>query len=442
MQKTILVLGAGKSAIYLLEYLRDHSKTENWNLTIADVHTSHLKKDFPSAVLVDLNLVEQVDLLHSHIEQASIVISMVPAFMHPIVAKACLTYHKNLLTPSYVSDELKAMEADVKAKGLIFLNELGVDPGIDHMSAMQIIHHLKDKGAHITSFESYCGGLIAPESDSNPWHYKFTWNPRNVILAGQGTAKFLVDGQYKYIPYHTLFERTDTFHIEGYGDFEGYANRDSLKYIESYDLHDIQTMYRGTFRRPPYCSAWQVFVRLGMCDDSYVYERNTKLTAASFVASFVAGDTHLPIAARFKQHLEKEAKTSLYPMFEYLDLFNEETEIPQNCQTPAQILQFILEPKLALAENDKDMLVMLHQFKYELAGVAKSLTSSLVVLGEDKIHTAMAKTVGLPIAIACKLILNGTIQDKGVLIPVQPSIYEPIMQELKSFGISFVEKED
>ncbi|MEI6312829.1 MAG: saccharopine dehydrogenase C-terminal domain-containing protein [Bacteroidota bacterium] len=441
MQKTILVLGAGKSAIYLLEYLRDHAKTENWNLTIADVHTAHLQKDFPTAQLVDLNLVEQLDLLHTHIDNASIVISMVPAFMHPIVAKACLAYSKNLLTPSYVSDELKAMEADVIAKGLIFLNELGVDPGIDHMSAMQIIHHLKEKGARITSFESYCGGLIAPESDTNPWHYKFTWNPRNVILAGQGTAKFLVDGQYKYIPYHTLFERTDIFHIDGYGDFEGYANRDSLKYIESYDLHEIKTMYRGTFRRPPYCSAWQVFVRLGMCDDSYVYERNNKLTAASFVSSFITGAATISIAERFIQYLAAENKSTLLPMFEYLDLFNNELEIPLHCQTPAQILQFILEPKLALAETDKDMLVMLHQFEYELDGVSKSLTSSLVVLGEDKIHTAMAKTVGLPIAIACKLILNGTIQDKGVLIPVQPSIYEPIMQELKSFGISFVEKE-
>jgi saccharopine dehydrogenase-like NADP-dependent oxidoreductase len=334
------------------------------------------------------------------------------------------------------------MEEEVISKGLIFLNELGVDPGIDHMSAMQIIHHLKDQGARITSFESFCGGLIAPESDNNPWHYKFTWNPRNVILAGQGTAKFLVDGQYKYIPYQTLFEQTDTFHIDGYGDFEGYANRDSLKYIESYELHDIQTMYRGTFRRPPYCSAWQVFIRLGMCDDSFIYERNNKLTAAAFVASFIAGDTELPIKDRYKQHLANENKSHLYPMFEYLDLFNEENEIPPHCQTPAQILQFILEPKLALAETDKDMLVMLHKFKYELAGISKSLTSSLVVLGEDKIHTAMAKTVGLPIAIACKLILNGTIQEKGVLIPVKAGIYNPIMQELKSFGISFVEKEN
>jgi saccharopine dehydrogenase-like NADP-dependent oxidoreductase len=440
MQKTVLVLGAGKSAIYLLEYLRDNANYENWKLIIADINTSSLKQSFKDATLIDFNLNENPTKLEELINQSSIVISMVPAFMHPIVAKACLKYSKNLITPSYVSDELKAMHQEVSQKGLLFLNELGVDPGIDHMSAMQIIHHLKDKGAVITSFESYCGGLIAPESDNNPWHYKFTWNPRNVVLAGQGTAKYLLDSQYKYIPYHTLFERTDLFEIEGYGHFEGYANRDSLKYITSYELDNIQTMYRGTFRRPPFCSAWQIFVKLGMCDDTYKLDINKPLTNAGFLSSFLGGDNSVNLRDRFIADFELQEKTELINMFDYLDLFDIQKQIPLSDCTPAQALQYILEQKLVLSEQDKDMLVMLHKFEYTLNGNHQSLISSLVVLGEDKIHTAMAKTVGLPIAIACKMILNGSINEVGVHIPVKPSIYEPIMNELKSFGINFKEK--
>lgn len=441
MQKTILVLGAGKSAIYLLEYLRDHSTTQNWTLQIADLHTAHLKSHFSSATLIDLNLNEQQDILQELIKNSTIVISMVPAFMHPIVAKACLLYSKNLITPSYVSDELKNMDEEARSKGLLFLNELGVDPGIDHMSAMQIIHDLKKKAAHISSFESYCGGLIAPESDTNPWHYKFTWNPRNVILAGQGTAKFLLDGTYKYIPYHTLFERTDLFEIDGYGSFEGYANRDSLKYIDAYDLGDIHTMYRGTFRRPPFCAAWNIFVKLGMCDDSYTLESNEALSNASFLEAFIGGNQSISLRDRFINQLQL-TNHSIISLFDYLELFDTSKLIPLEKCTPAQALQYILEQKLSLDEQDKDMLVMLHRFEYELAGQKKCLISSMVVLGEDKIHTAMAKTVGLPIAIACKLILNNTIQETGVHIPVKPSIYEPIMKELANYGIVFTEKEN
>ena len=442
MQKTVLVLGAGKSAIYLLSYLRDQAPIEQWNLQIADIHTDHLKDDFKSAELINLNLNEQTSLLHDLIHNSSIVISMVPAFMHPIVAKACLQYNKNLITPSYVSDELKNMDEEVRNKGLIFLNELGVDPGIDHMSAMQIIHRLKAEGAAIKSFESYCGGLIAPECDTNPWHYKFTWNPRNVILAGQGTAKFLLNGTYQYIPYHTLFERTDLFEIDGYGTFEGYANRDSLKYIDAYELNDVHTMYRGTFRRPPFCKAWNIFVKLGMCDDTYQMEFTAPLNNASFLSAFIGGDINISLRERFKQQLNIAESDAIIGMFDYLELFDATKLIDLESCTPAQALQYILEPKLSLGEQDKDMLVMLHRFEFTIGDKKKSLISSLVVIGEDKVYTAMAKTVGLPIAIACKLILNNTIREKGVHIPVLPSIYEPIMKELANFGIAFTEKEN
>ena len=442
MEKTkkILVLGAGKSSIYLLEYLRDHAKPENWELIIADLSTQHLKPTFGSCQLIDMSIAEDPLTLEKFIELSDLVISMVPAAMHPMIAKVCLQYSKNLITPSYVSDELKALNDVVKAKGLIFLNEMGVDPGIDHMSAMEIIDKIKLKGGDIKSFESYCGGLIAPACDTNPWHYKFTWNPRNVVLAGQGVAKFLQNGQHKYIPYHQIFERTDTFEIVGYGHFEGYANRDSLKYIDAYGLNGIETMYRGYFRRPPFCKAWQVFVKLGMTDDSYIIEDSAALSNRDFLNLFLPSK-NATTEENFISISGYNQDTEIYKMMSWLGLFDDKKFFRIQEGTPAKILQAILEEKLVLNENDKDMLVMLHQFTYSLKEKLYAIHSSMVVEGEDKVHTAMAKTVGLPIAIAARLILNGTIREKGVLIPVLPSIYKPILHALHGLGIQFKEEE-
>jgi saccharopine dehydrogenase-like NADP-dependent oxidoreductase len=440
-QKKILVLGAGKSAIYLLDYLRDHAVTENWEIHIADLSTSHLKQAFETCMLSDISVSDESERLEILIAACDLVISMVPASMHPIVATSCLRNGKNLITPSYVSDELKAMSKEVEAKGLLFLNEMGVDPGIDHMSAMQIIHRIQSQGGKISAFESYCGGLIAPESDDNPWHYKFTWNPRNVILAGQGTAKFLQYGTYKYIPYHQLFERTTLFTIDHYGTFEGYANRDSLKYIEAYGLEGIETMYRGTFRKAPFCKAWQVFVSLGMTDDSYIIESSEKLSNRAFLNLFLESNA-LSIEQNFSKLTGYAADSEIYQMMDWLELFSDKAFMHQKEASPAKILQVILEQKLKLAADDKDMLVMLHKFSYQLNQSTHHITSSLVVLGENQVHTAMAKTVGLPIAIAARLILNGTINTKGVHIPVIESIYQPIMQELSKLGIQFVEQEE
>ncbi len=439
-QKNILVLGAGKSAIYLLDYLRDHALSENWKISIADLSTTHLQKDFSSCELLDISVSAEPEKLESLIALSDLVISMVPATMHPLIAHTCLRNAKNLITPSYVSEELQAMSKEVAEKGLLFLNEMGVDPGIDHMSAMQIIDAIKAKGAKITEFESYCGGLIAPESDNNPWHYKFTWNPRNVILAGQGTAKYLQNGTYKYIPYHQLFDRTSVFEIGKFGTFEGYANRDSLKYIEAYGLQGIETMYRGTFRKAPFCKAWQVFVLLGMTDDSYVIEASEKLSNREFINLFLPSN-ELSEAENFTKITGYQKDSEVYQMIEWLGLFSHDTFIHQKAASPAKMLQTILEQKLVLAPSDKDMLVMLHKFTYVLNQSVHHITSSMVVLGENQIHTAMAKTVGLPIAIAARLILNGSINAKGVCIPVSKSIYQPILKELEAYGIQFTESE-
>ena len=287
--KNILLFGAGKSAFTLIKYLVEQSTENKWTLSIADLNASSLKKLYTSdqVELIDFNM-ENEALKNNLIEKSDLVISMLPAFLHTQIAASCLHFAKNLITPSYISPEMKAFDEEAKSKGLLFLNEIGLDPGIDHMSAMKLINNLKGRGCSIEGFESFTGGLIAPESDNNPWHYKFTWNPRNVVLAGQGPAvKFLHNGKYKYIPYNKLFDRTEIVNIPGYGDFEGLANRDSLKYIDIYGLQGIKTMYRGTFRRPPFCKAWHVLVQIGATDDTYVMEDSENMTYREFMNTFL-----------------------------------------------------------------------------------------------------------------------------------------------------------
>ena len=309
------------------------------------------------------------------------------------------------------------------------------------MSAMKLIHHLKEQGAVIEGFESFTGGLIAPESDNNPWHYKFTWNPRNVILAGQGGAvKFLHNGRYKYIPYHKLFDRTEIIHIDGYGDFEGYANRDSLKYIDLYGLQGVKTMYRGTFRRPPFCKAWHVLAQIGATDDSYVMEDSENMTYRDFINTFLKYREKDSVEIKLAYYLGIDVDGDEMRLLTWAGLF-EKKKIGLKRATPAQILQHLFEQKWALESGDKDMIVMWHLFNYRLNGEVHRLESAMVVLGDDQLNTAMAKTVGLPIGIAAKHILNGNIQARGVCLPLQADIYEPILQELEAFDIRFIEKQ-
>lgn len=437
----ICLFGAGKSAHSLIEYLISNAQKQQWHLTIADLKTKHLSEEFGNEYVdfIDFSL-EDKALKEQLIQKADIVISMLPAFMHPQIAKTCLKYVKHLITPSYVSEEMKAFDAEAKEKGILFLNEMGLDPGIDHMSAMRLIHQVQHKGIQIDGFESFTGGLIAPESDNNPWHYKFTWNPRNVILAGQGGAvKFLHNGKYKYIPYNKLFDRTEIVNISGYGDFEGYANRDSLKYIDLYGLNGVKTMYRGTFRRPPFCKAWHMLVQIGATDDSYVIEDSEHMTYREFINTFLKYREKDSVEIKLAYYLSKDVDGDEMRLLEWAGLF-ENKKIGLKKATPAQILQHLFEKKWALNPNDKDMIVMWHLLTYEENGQQKRLESSLVVEGDNQKNTAMAKTVGLPIGIAAKLILQGKIKEQGVHLPLTPQIYNPILNELESLGIKFVEK--
>ncbi len=441
--KKIFLIGAGLSASTLIKYLLDNSEKHNWKLRVGDVSVDTVKeklKGHKNAEAVEFDIFNEKQR-SEEIKNADIVISMLPARMHHLPAESCIKYKKDMVTASYVSDSLKEMKTDVEKSGILILNEIGVDPGIDHMSAMQIIDRIKETGGEITAFRSYTGGLVAPDFDNNPWNYKFTWNPRNVVVAGQGpAAKIIRNKKYKYIPYHQLFKRTERTYVDGYGEFEVYPNRDSLKYRHSYGLDDIPTMIRGTMRRPGFCKAWNVFVQLGATDDTYTLEDSGNMTYNDFVNTFLKYNPNLTTEEKISEYLNIDEDSSVMYKLRWLGIF-ENKKIGLKNATPAQILQKLLEEKWKFEERDRDMLVMQHKFEYEINGKKKEICSSMVIEGEDHVHTAMSSTVGLPVGIAVKMILTGKIKEKGIQIPISKSIYDPILEELKEFGINFKEKE-
>ena len=441
--RNILIIGAGRSATCLIRYLLDKSSSEKLFITIGDISEASAKKftkDHPNAkgIVLDVFNKEQRE---AAVKNADIVISMLPARFHMEVAKDCITFSKNLVTASYISEEMQSLDAEAKEKGLVFMNEIGVDPGIDHMSAMSVIDSIRDKGGKVILFESFTGGLIAPESDDNLWNYKFTWNPRNVVLAGQGgAAEFLQEGKYKYIPYNRLFRRTEFINIEGYGRFEVYANRNSLKYQSVYGFGDILTLYRGTIRRVGFSRAWNIFVQLGMTDDSYTIPNSENLTYRDFVNLFLPYSPNDSVKLKLRHNLKIDQDDLIWDKLEELDVFNKEKTIGIKEATPAKALQKILMDKWTLKEEDKDMIVMYHKFGYELDGKTYQIDSNMVTIGEDQTYTAMSKTVGLPVAIASLKILNKEITTPGVLRPIAKEVYEPILKELETYGVFFTEE--
>jgi saccharopine dehydrogenase (NADP+, L-glutamate forming) len=439
--KKILVIGAGRSTVSLIDYLVQHASAFDWEVTVADMDLKLAQSKTGSnprakAVQLDISNSEQRLSLISH---ADMVISMLPATMHGPVAKDCVSLGKHIATASYVSDQMKALNEEAKKKGLLLLNECGLDPGIDHASAMKIIDEVHEQGGEIVSFKSFCGGLVAPESNDNPWGYKFSWNPRNVVVAGQGTAHYLENGDIKYIPYNRIFTQIETINVDGYGAFDAYANRDSLGYQEPYGLQTAKTLLRGTLRMPGYCKAWNVFVKLGLTDDTYVIHGADKFTYTSWLSSYLPGKGD--VKTRLINFMGMEADKNTIEKIEWLGFFND-AKIEMKEGTPAQLLQNLLEKKWVLRSHDKDMIVMQHLFEIDNSKNAKlpsKITSSLVVKGTDPDHTAMAKTVGLPLAICVKNFLTGKFNLTGVQIPTVKEIYLPLLEEIKEYGINFEE---
>lgn len=442
--RNILILGAGRSASSLIHYLITHADQQEWRITVADKDAAQARRlvqegpEVAQGVALDATDAQaRAGLIARH----DLIISMLPAFMHMDVLKDCLALGRHVITPSYVPDALWPLDAEFRAKGLIVLNEMGLDPGIDHMSAMRILDRIRHEGGRMEAFESHCGGLVAPESDDNPWGYKFSWNPRNVILAGQGgAAKYIRDGQLKYIPYHRLFTDTVRIKVHGLGEFDAYANRDSLKYRKAYGLDGIPTLLRGTLRKAGYCAAWNAFVQLGCTDDGYAMELPASATWNDYIDAFLPHAAGRDTRAMLARTLGLDPQGGVMQKLDWLGIFGN-TPIGAAGLSPAATLQRLLEEKWKLGPDDKDLVVMWHRFRYSIEGQHQELHASLGAVGHDQTHTAMARTVGLPIAMACKLVLNGKVDDRGVLLPLKPAIYNPILDELEKHGIAFREEE-
>jgi saccharopine dehydrogenase (NADP+, L-glutamate forming) len=439
--KRILVLGAGRSATTLIRFLLAAAAERDWHVVVGDldVDTAARKVDgHPNGSAIRFDVHDSARRRRS-IQEADLVISLLPPPLHPLVADDCVASRVHFASASYVSAAMRELSEAAERAGVILLNEMGLDPGIDHMSAMASLDQLRAEGAHISAFETFTGGLVAPQSDDNPWGYKFTWNARNVVLAGQGGVKFKHNGRFKYIPYHRLFGRYERLSIPGYGHFEGYPNRDSLKYRSHYGLHDVDTIYRGTLRRPGFCRAWNALVQLGLTDDADEVEDLSELTWRQWVNSYLWYDKDMSVELKVRAYLKLEFNDPVLEQLEWLGLF-EDTPIGLERGTPAQALQHLLEQKWGMGDDDQDMVAMLHKTEFERDGERFLLQASMVCIGEDGEHTAMAKTVGLPLAIGALRVLDGTIQRRGVVIPTVSDVYEPVLAELSEHGIAFREQ--
>jgi saccharopine dehydrogenase-like NADP-dependent oxidoreductase len=435
--KKILIFGAGKSATELIHYIGINSVKENWEFIVADAQLELAEKKVQSypngkALVVDITQAEQRS---AAIQAADIVISLLPPSLHIQVARDCIKWKKNLLTASYIDIPLKELEKEIKDANILFLCEMGLDPGIDHMSAMELIRRLKDDGCTIHSFISHCGGLIAPESDNNPWHYKISWNPRNIVLAGSAGSIYRENGKIVKKTYGEIFKACPTVSLPGLSDYAWYPNRDSLSYIPVYGLNDTNTFIRTTLRHSSFCKGWQILVELGLTDPADWELITNMATYHEWIHAKLKAKGETANWGLFKSRLEK----TLQEQLDMLEL-DSNHPLPEGIRSSADILQKVLEKKWVLQSDDKDMIVMQHEIEYlDKHNQDKKITSSLIVKGMDQERTAMAKTVGLPLGIAAKLILNGIIKTKGLKIPIEKEIYEPVLKELQLAGIAFHE---
>jgi saccharopine dehydrogenase-like NADP-dependent oxidoreductase len=439
----ILIIGAGRSSTALIAYILDKAKENGWYITVADQDPQLAEQrigNHPNGRAAWLD-VQKVNDRRDLIKRTDLVISLVPAHLHLELAQDCIKLNKHLVTASYVSSQMHQMDELARDRSLIFMNELGLDPGIDHMSAKQKIDEIQEKGGVLSAFRSFTGGLVAPESDNNPWHYKISWNPGNVVKAGQGTAQYLENGKLKYIPYHRLFKQSRRVKIPSIGEFEAYANRDSLLYREIYGLNNIPNILRGTLRYPGFCEAWHALVKIGLTDDSYPITDSSNITYHELLEAYVHSSYHPGTSVKDKIAglLEVSPNSDVIKKMDWLGLFSKK-KIKLHQASPAKILESLLIDKWKLEKGDKDMVVMHHEFEYKLGAKNYLLTETLSMKGEDEINTAMSKLVGLPLGIFVNLVMKGLIKSRGVTIPVQKEVYEPILKELEKFGVVFKEE--
>lgn len=431
--KTILLFGAGKSASVLIDYLLSKAPKNEWKLILVDANLelaqskldgSPFGEAFSFDVLDSSSRIQQV-------QQADLVISLLPPHLHIVVAKECIQQKKNLLTASYVNDEIRHFKKEIEQNGLLFLYEMGLDPGIDHMSALTLLNEIHEKGGVITSFLSHCGGLVSPESDNNPWHYKVSWNPRNVVTAGKDGAHFKQQGEWKELTHAQIFEQLQVTDIQGAGEYAWYPNRDSLSYMPPYGLENIPTFIRTTLRHPSFIRGWKKIIALKLCEDAPAYELGNPSLQDAWQHHISQSNLQESLDTFRNESVEFEKQ------IQFLGLHDSQTRLGKNQFTPADLLQFAIENKLKLYTEDKDMILMQHEIKYEIKGKNFQRFSTLIVQGDNAIRTAMAKTVGLPLGIAAAFILNEKITCKGLQVPLLPEIYQVVLKELEAEGICF-----
>jgi len=441
--ENILVIGAGLSSSYLIKYLLEQANTYNWQITLVDNNIEAAQSkiaNHPKAKALILNANNNLEV-EQLVSVNDLIISLLPAAMHINVARICVKLKKHLITASYVSKEMQSLHNEALESDVILLNECGLDPGIDHLSAMKLIDGIKAKGGSIDIFKSFCGGLVAPEFDDNPWNYKFTWNPRNVVVAGQSTAQYLENDEIKFIPPQRIFNQTEEVNIEGLGEFESYANRDSLGYIKPYGIEESHTVLRGTLRKKGYAKSWNNLVKLGLTDDSFIVHNTNELTYRELLSAFTPGNDLSMLEERVCLFLNLTPEHEDYKKLVWLGLFNDiKINLPE--ASPAFILQQLLQQKWKLQKGELDMIVMYHEIEASYPDKKEKISSALIVKGENEVLTAMSKTVGLPMAIAAKLMMLGDVKLRGVVIPTMPELYNPILSELAEYGISFTEKHD
>jgi saccharopine dehydrogenase (NADP+, L-glutamate forming) len=436
--KNVLICGAGMSATDLISYMLNRADEYNWYVTVGDISVETAKSKInghPRGKAVYFDCYDDV-LMERYIKDADMVISLLPPGMHAAAAKIALQYSSHVVTASYASQEMIDMHEDAKEKGLTFLNELGADPGIDHMSGMRSIDKIKKKGGELLAFTSYCGSLVAPESNDNPWGYKFTWSPMNVILAGSSGACYYKNGHFRRVPYNRLFTEPEVITVPGFRKFEVYENRDSVVYRNKYGLEDIPTMIRATLRYPGFCEAWNLLIKLGLTANNYFVDGSENMTYRQWVASYLPENGN-SLEDTLADHLQIERGEELHEQLLWTGLLSDRF-IERINGTPAEILLDLLLDKLKFRQGDRDMLVFYERLEYKLMGELYEHVSYLVTKGMDHLHTAISRTVGLPAAIGAKLILNGEIKSKGVLFPWAKEVYDPVLDELAEIGISYI----
>lgn len=435
--KTILLLGAGLVSKPLVDYLLS---VPDFFVNIATRTVSKAEKlvgNHERGKAIALN-VKNEKQLEDLVKDNDLTISLLPYTFHVTVAKLCIKYKKNMVTTSYVSDEMQALDKDAKNAGVLILNEIGVDPGIDHMSAMKIIHEVAAKGGYVESFRSYCGGLPAPDANTNPWGYKFSWSPRAVLMAGRNDGKYLEDGKEVYTEGKDLFLKYDNINIPGFGELEYYTNRDCLNYIDLYKIPKAKTMFRGTLRYKTWCETLKKVADLGLLD---MTDRDDfkNITFKKFMTKFVPNSSEQSIKQDLAKHLNVPEDSHIIKKFEWLGLFSDEIVSDQKISS-LDILANRMNAKMPYAKGEKDMLILHHDFMATYPDKKEHITSTMIDFGIPNGDSSMSRTVSLPAAIAAKLVLEEKIKLTGVHIPVMPEIYEPTLAELEKMGIVCKEK--